>query len=69
MKFLPVLALVCLLSSTAAAHPGHGVDGGNDSAFHYLTAPMHLGLLVVVVGSVFLARRILNTRRQSLIDS
>ncbi len=42
-----------LPTSTALAHPGHGVTPDGDSAAHYLLEPVHgLGLVVGLFGVI-----------------
>ena len=41
-------AVAVLATSTASAHPGHGVTPDGDSAAHYLLEPLHGGGLAVV---------------------
>ena len=45
-SFLVLIAL--LFSVNAMAHPGHGTFGGHE-LWHYVTSPMHVG---IVLGSV-----------------
>jgi hypothetical protein len=52
---------VLLTASQALGHPGHGVTDG-DSTVHYLTEPLHIGPVVVLVSAgvataVWLKRR------------
>jgi hydrogenase/urease accessory protein HupE len=43
LKRVATVAVTWLaLCSAAAAHPGHGRDGGDFSPLHYLTEPDHL---------------------------
>ena len=54
-----------VMSSSAAAHPGHGRAGGDFSALHYLIEPQHvLGGIVtlVLVISVWHLAGMLRTR-------
>jgi hydrogenase/urease accessory protein HupE len=37
------------LCSSAAAHPGHGRDGGDFSVLHYLSEPAHLFVAIPMV--------------------
>ena len=46
-------AFAVLATSTASAHPGHGVTPDGDSAVHYLLEPLHgLGLVVAVLVAI-----------------
>jgi hypothetical protein len=53
-------AIAVLATTTASAHPGHGVTPDGDSAAHYLLEPVHgLGLVVaalVAITSVAIVR-------------
>lgn len=46
------LVLALIWPMIAAAHPGHGRDGGSFSLFHYLTEPLHLAVAAVLLGAV-----------------
>jgi len=35
-----------VMSSSAAAHPGHGRAGGDFSPLHYLSEPLHLAMAI-----------------------
>lgn len=55
------------ISSVAAAHPGHGAEGGGHSPIHYLTEAVHVVpmLSVAVLGAlavVYLRRRLRGSR-------
>ncbi len=56
-----------LLASAAAAHPGHGADGGSYSLLHYLSEPVHIAfaalLAVGVVGGLSALARSRRMRR------
>ncbi len=46
-------AVAVLVTSTASAHPGHGVTPDGDSAAHYLLEPVHgLGLVIAVLVAI-----------------
>ncbi len=49
IRHLCLLGLLFLPASIASAHPGHGSDGGSHAALHYLSDPLHLGLLASVL--------------------
>jgi len=58
IKSLTVIA-VAGVSQVALAHPGHGLEGGSFSLFHYLLEPEHLMvLLTVVVGVGFTVKKV-----------
>jgi hypothetical protein len=48
-----------LFSSPVLAHPGHGRDGGDFSALHYLSEPMHLFVVLPLLVLAALAARYL----------
>ena len=43
-----LLGLTMIPVSVASAHPGHGADGGSHEVGHYLSEPLHVGILVAV---------------------
>ncbi len=43
-----LLGLTLIPVSVASAHPGHGTDGGSHEVGHYLSEPLHVGVLVTV---------------------
>jgi len=43
------LLAIALITGRAAAHPGHGADGGSFRLLHYLTEPVHVGVGVLIV--------------------
>ena len=58
------LAAVLALASPAAAHPGHGLDGGSTHWLHYLSDPLHAAPWVVgVLALVLLVRARRSIRR------
>ncbi len=56
MKNLALAFTVFAVPGLAVAHPGHGavVDS---NLVHYLTEPLHVGLVVLALGTALLARR------------
>jgi hypothetical protein len=51
-----IVALLALAPSIAAAHPGHG-HTPPETWTHYLTEPLHVGVLAAVVSLVTVVRR------------
>lgn len=53
-RFAAILVIAALLgTSSASAHPGHGVTPEGDSVAHYLLEPVHgLGLVLVFAAAV-----------------
>ena len=51
-----IIALLCVISPTVHAHPGHG---GFDHAqlLHYLAEPLHILPLLVIVSVVVIAAK------------
>ena len=45
------------LAHAAAAHPGHGLEGGSESWLHYATEPLHVGPIALVAVALVVARR------------
>ena len=54
IRQLIACSFLLLLPSFAAAHPGHGVDGGS-TAMHYVTDPFHLAAWVLLIVAIVLA--------------
>jgi hypothetical protein len=50
-----LLGLMLLPTAVASAHPGHGVDGGSHEVSHYLSEPLHVGLVIVAATSAIVA--------------
>ena len=49
-----VTTSITTVAGGAAAHPGHGKDGGSYGIIHHLTEPIHIaiGVLLIVFGVV-----------------
>lgn len=47
LSTLTTCAGALVLASQAAAHPGHGVDGGGAHWLHYVSDPLHVAPWVV----------------------
>jgi len=61
-RALALAAAALSLASAAAAHPGHGLDGGSSHWLHYLSDPLHVAPLAAVVIAGALARQRQSTR-------
>jgi hypothetical protein len=57
LSVLSTAALVMSLAGAAAAHPGHGLAGGSQSALHYLGEPLHVAPFVLAALALGLAAR------------
>lgn len=58
--------MACLVgTSSALAHPGHGVTEGN-SAVHYLLEPLHIGSVVILLAAGITAAVVLKRRKNAL---
>ncbi len=62
MKNLALVLTAIVVPGLAVAHPGHGA-GVDSGLVHYLTDPLHVGLVVLVLGAALLVRRVV--RRQA----
>jgi hydrogenase/urease accessory protein HupE len=56
-RALALAAAALSIASTAAAHPGHGLDGGSSHWLHYLSDPLHVAPLAAVGLALALAWR------------
>ncbi len=56
MKNLALAFTAFVVPGLAVAHPGHGA-GVDSGLVHYLTEPLHVGLVVLALGAALLARR------------
>ncbi|MCB0497507.1 MAG: hypothetical protein KDC79_15295 [Cyclobacteriaceae bacterium] len=61
--FTLIAIVTILLPSLALAHPGHGTSDGYN-LMHYLTSPMHLISVLLVVGASALAIRYAKSSRK-----
>ncbi|MEN8249962.1 MAG: hypothetical protein ABFS32_13595 [Bacteroidota bacterium] len=52
-----LIVVTTLLSVNAFAHPGHGTSTGHD-IMHYLTSPMHVGIVLTTVVILFVGYKI-----------
>jgi len=57
IRALASAGVTLALASAAAAHPGHGLDGGSDSWLHYASDPYHVAPLALVALTLVLAWR------------
>ncbi len=45
------------IAGAAAAHPGHGLDGGSEHWLHYVSDPLHVAPLALCALTLVLAAR------------
>jgi hypothetical protein len=52
-----LIVVTTLFSVNAFAHPGHGTSTGHD-IMHYLTSPLHIGIVITSLVILFVGYRI-----------
>ena len=50
--------LFAAFMNSASAHPGHGSTSNQTGVLHYLTSPMHLGIILLCVAAAIAVWRI-----------
>ena len=57
LRVIGIASAALGVASAAAAHPGHGLDGGSEHWLHYVSDPLHVAPLALVALTLVLAWR------------